>query len=174
MKGVWVVMEPTPPVALGGGGSARRAEPGDKPPTAEEALAEEPEVSAEKGGEVEKISLALMGVFGAVAIVAFLLKGLRRKHDFRIEDENQGPKSRAGYFAAWRMACEKKGLAGRSGWTLKRQLAEMEAPPAFSDDLREYHYALRYEEKPPDADREGRLVSEIKGWDQAGSSKPLR
>jgi hypothetical protein len=174
MKGVWVVMEPTPPVALGGGGSARRAEPGDKPPTAEEALAEETEVSAEKGGEVEKISLALMGVFGVVAIVAFLLKGLRRKHDFRIEDENQGPKSRAGYFSAWRMACEKKGLAGRSGWTLKRQLAEMEAPPAFADELREYHYALRYEEKPPDADREGRLVSEIKGWDQAGSSKPLR
>ena len=165
MKGVWVVMEPTPPVALGGGGSARRAEPGDKPPTAEEALAEETEVSAEKGGEVEKISLALMGVFGAVAIVAFLLKGLRRKHDFRIEDENQGPKRRAGYFAAWRMASEKKGLAGRSGWTLKRQLAEMEAPPAFSDDLREYHYALRYEEKPPDADREGRLVTEIKRWE---------
>jgi hypothetical protein len=165
MKGVWVVMEPTPPVALGGGGSARRAEPGDKPPTAEEALAEETEVSAEKGGEVEKISLALMGVFGVVAIVAFLLKGLRRKHDFRIEDENQGPKSRAGYFAAWRMASEKKGLAGRSGWTLKRQLAEMEAPPAFSDDLREYHYAVRYEEKPPDADREGRLVTEIKRWE---------
>ncbi len=165
MKGTWVVMEPTPPVALGGGGSARRAEPGDKPPTAEEALAEETEVSVKKGGEVEKTSLVLMGVFGAVAIAAFLFKGLRRKHDFRIENHDQGPKRRGGYFAAWRMACEKKGLAGRSGWTLKRQLAEMNTPPAFGDELRDYHYAVRYEEKPPDTDREKRLVTEIKRWE---------
>lgn len=165
MKGVWVVMEPTPPVALGGGGAPRRAEPGDKPPTAEEALAEETEVSVKKGGEVEKTSLFLMGVFGAVAVAAFLLKGLRRKHDFRIEDDDQGPKRRAGYFAAWRMACEKKGLAGRSGWTLKRQLAEMNAPPKFGDELRDYHYAVRYGEQPPDTNREKRLVTEIKRWE---------
>ncbi len=68
-------------------------------------------------------------------------------------------------FGLWQRACEKEGQSGRAGWTLKRQLAEMEAPPAFADDLREYHYALRYEEKPPDADREGRLVEKIKGWD---------
>ena len=106
-----------------------------------------------------------MGVFGAVAVTAFLLKGLRRKHDFRFEDDNQGPKRRGGYFAAWRLACEKKGLAGRSGWTLKRQLAEMNAPPAFGDDLRDYHYSVRYEDKPSDTNREERLVTEIKHWD---------
>ena len=165
MKGVWVVMEPTPPVALGGGGAPRSAGPDEKPPTAEEALAEETEVSAKKGGEVEKTSLLLMGVFGAVAVAAFLIKGLRRKNDFRIENDDQGTKRSAGYFAAWRMACEKKGLAGRSGWTLKRQLAEMNAPPAFGDELRDYHYAIRYEEKPPDTDREKRLVTEIKRWE---------
>lgn len=164
MKGVWVVMEPTPPVALGGGGSPRLADAGEKPPTAEEALAEEPEKSAEKGGEVEKIALVLMGVFGVVAMVAFLLKGLRRKHDLNSEHDFHGPKRGGGYFGLWRLVCEKKGLAGRSGWTLKRQLAEMEAPPAFADELRDYHYAVRYEEKSPDADREGRLVAEIKGW----------
>lgn len=165
MKGVWVVMEPTPPVALGGGGAPRLADAGEKPPTAVEALAKEPEKSAEKGGEVEKISLALMCVFGVVAMVAFLLKGLRRKHDFKSEHDFHGPKRGGGYFGLWRLVSEKKGLAGRAGWTLKRQLAEMETPPAFADDLREYHYSLRYEEKPPDADREGRLVSEIKGWE---------
>ena len=165
MKGVWVVMEPTPPVALGGGGSPRQAEPGEKPPTAEEVLAEEQEETADKGGDVGKTSLVLMGVFGAVAVTAFLLKGLRRKHDFRFEDDNQGPKRRGGYFAAWRLACEKKGLACRSGWTLKRQLAEMNAPPAFADDLRDYHYSVRYEDKPSDTDREERLVTEIKRWD---------
>jgi hypothetical protein len=41
----------------------------------------------------------------------------------------------------------------------------MNAPPAFADDLRDYHYAVLYEEKPPDTDREERLVTEIKRWE---------
>jgi hypothetical protein len=175
MKGVGVVMEPTPPVALGGGGSARRAEPGDKPPTAEEALAEKPEETVEKAGsEVERIALVLMAVFGMLAVGSFLFRGARKGNTPEEQDGSSRTKRKGGYFGLWRLACEKKGLAGSAGWTLKRQIAEMDAPPAFADELREYHYALRYEEKPPDADREGRLVSEIKGWDQAGSSKPLR
>jgi hypothetical protein len=165
MKGVWVVMEPTPPVALGGGGSPRVADAEDKPPTAEEELSEEPEETADQGGEVEKIALALMAAFGGVAVGVFLFRGLRQGERFAGDQEFPGAKRRGGYFGLWRQACEKKGLAVRAGWTLKRQLAEMEEPPAFAEDLREYHYALRYEEKPPDADREGRLVSEIKRWE---------
>jgi hypothetical protein len=41
----------------------------------------------------------------------------------------------------------------------------MNAPPAFGDDLRDYHYSVRYEDKPPDTNREERLVTEIKRWD---------
>lgn len=174
MKGVWVVMEPTPPVALGGGGSPRRAEPGEKPPMAEEELSDESDETADEGGEVEKIALALMATFGAVAAGMFLFRGARRDRDFPGNQDFPGAKRRGGYFSLWQQVCEKKRLAGRAGWTLKQQLAEMEAPPAFAEDLRKYHYALRYEEKPPDADREGRLVEEIKRWDQSGSSKPLR
>jgi hypothetical protein len=44
-------------------------------PTPPVALAEETEVLAKKGGEVEKTPLLLMGVGGAVALAAFLLKG---------------------------------------------------------------------------------------------------
>ncbi len=165
MKGVWVVMEPTPPVALGGGGAPRVAPTGEKPPTAEEELAEEPEKTADKGGDVEKTALILMGAFGAIAVGSLLFRGARRGEESGIDHEIPGTKRRGGYFGLWQRACEKKGLAGRAGWTLKRQLAEMEAPPAFADDLREYHYALHYEEKPPDSDREERLVSDIKGWE---------
>ncbi len=165
MKGVWVVMEPTPPVALGGGGAPRVAEPGEKPPTAEEELAEEQEETADKGGEVEKTALVLMGVFGAIALGSFLFRGARRGDETGRDHGFPGTTRRGGYFGLWQMACEKKGLAGRAGWTLKRQLAEMEEPPAFAEDLREYHYAVRYEEKPPDADHEGRLTAEIKGWE---------
>lgn len=165
LKGVWVVMEPTPPVALGGGGSPRLAEAGEKPPLAEDELAEESEKKADEGGEVEKTALALMAVFGTLAVGVFLFRGLRKGERFTGDPGFPGAKRKGGYFGLWRIACEKKGLGGSAGWTLKRQLAEMEAPPAFADELREYHYALRYEEKPPDADREGRLVAEIKGWD---------
>lgn len=175
LKGVWVVMEPTPPVALGGGGSARVADPGDKPPMAEEELAEMPEEPVEKAGsEVERIALVLMAVFGMLAVGSFLFRGARKGEVSEERDGSSRTKRRGGYFGLWHLACEKKGLAGSAGWTLKRQLAEMDAPPAFADNLRKYHYALRYEEKPPDAEHEGRLVSQIKDWDQAGSSKPLR
>lgn len=175
MKGHgWVVMEPTPPVALGGGGSPRRAGPGEKPPSAQVELSGEPAETVGKEGEVEKTALALMAVFGALAVGVFLFRGLRKGERFTGDPGFPGAKRKGGYFGLWRTACEKKGLGGSAGWTLKRQLAAMDEPPAFADELRDYHYALRYEEKPPDAEREGRLVAEIKGWDQSGSSKPLR
>jgi hypothetical protein len=115
-----------------------------------------------------------MLAFGSVAGISIIAKAVRRPAEGGGFSVLQIPGAKAGYFQLWRRACEKKGLAGRTGWTLKRQIAEMEEPPAFAEDLRGYHYALRYEGRPPDADLERRLVSEIKGWDQAGISKPLR
>lgn len=165
MKGVWVVMEPTPPVALGGGGAPRVAEPGEKPPTAEEELAGEQEETTDKGGEVEKTALVLMGVFGGIAIGSLIFRIARRGDASGRDYKFLGTKRRGGYLGIWQIVCEKKGLVGRAGWTLKRQLAEMETPPTFADDLQGYHYALRYEEKPQDAEREKQLVAKIKGWE---------
>lgn len=164
MKGVWVVMEPTPPVALGGGGAPRLADPGDKPPSAEEELSEEPEETAGEGGETEGTALVLMAVFGAVALGAFLFRGLRRGADFSASRDLPGRDGGGGYLALWRQACEKRGLAVRAGWTLKRQIREMDGPPVFAEELRGYHYALRYEEKAPDKDKEARLKAEIREW----------
>ncbi|MFM2198846.1 MAG: hypothetical protein RLZZ505_2278 [Verrucomicrobiota bacterium] len=165
LGGFWTVMEPTPPVALGGGGTPRKAEPGDKAPTAEEQLSELHEETAVKGGEVEKTALRLMVLFGVVALVAFLFRGVRKEGCFPNIPDSFDPERPHGYLASWRRACEKKGMGGKPGSTLKRQLAEMNAPPAFGDELRDYHYAVRYEEKPPDTDRERRLLAEIKGWE---------
>ena len=165
MKGVWVVMEPTPPVALGGGGAPRVAEPGEKPPTAEEKLAEKQGETTDKGGNVERIALILMGVFGGIAIGSLIFRAARRGAGSGRDYEFPGTKRRGGYLVIWQMACEKKGLAGRSGWTLKRQLSEMETPPAFADELQGYHYALHYEEKPQDAEREEQLMAKIKDWE---------
>jgi transglutaminase-like putative cysteine protease len=164
MKGVWVVMEPTPPVALGGGGAPRLAEAGEKPPLAEEEAADEREETADEGEETEKTALALMAVFAAVAAVVFLFRAGRRGEALPGSHGFPGRESGGGYFALWRRACEKKGIAGRAGWTLKRQIREMEMPPAFTEELRGYHYALRYEGKALDKEKEARLKGEIKGW----------
>lgn len=168
MRCGWVVMEPTPPVALGGGGSPRLADPGDKPPSAEEELLEEPEETAGEGGETERTALVLMAVFGAVALGAFLFRGVRRGVDFPASPSLPGADGGGGYLALWRQACEKRGLAVRDGWTLKRQIREMDGPPAFAEELRGYHYALRYEEKAPDKDKEARLKAEIRDWTGGG------
>lgn len=165
MNGVWTVMEPTPPVALGGGGSPRTAPAGEKPPTAEEELAAEPEETAAKGGDVEKIALRLMALFGAVALVAFLFRGGRKSGIPAGEGQSTEAGTARGYLALWRRTCEKKGMRAKPGWTLKRQIATMQEPPAFAEDLRDYHYALRYEDQPPDPDREKRLTAEIKDWE---------
>lgn len=164
MKGVWVVMEPTPPVALGGGGAPRLAEPGEKPPSSEEELLEDPQEQAKEGGDAEKTALVLMAVFGAVTLVTFLFRGVRRGADFAGSQGFPKGKSGDGYLALWRQACEKRGLAGRVGWTLKRQIRDMDRPPAFAEELRAYHYARRYEEVAPDKGKEARLKSDIREW----------
>lgn len=166
MKGYgWVVMEPTPPVALGGGGSPRVAPAGDQPPSAEEELSEEVVEAVDEGGEVEKTALILMAIFGAMAVGVFLLRGVRKDWVSEGTDGISRQRRRGGYLVFWKRACEKKGLAGRAGWTLKRQISEINEPPAFAEELRDYHYALRYEEKTPDAEREERLVRGIRDWE---------
>lgn len=164
MKGVWVVMEPTPPVALGGGGAPRVAEPGEKPPPEVEKLAEKQGETNDKGGKVERTALILMGVFGGIAIGSLIFRAARRVDGSPRDYEFPGTMRRGGYLVSWQMACEKKGLVGRVGWTLKRQLSDMETPPEFADELQGYHYALHYEEKPQEAGREEQLIAKIKNW----------
>jgi len=53
----------------------------------------------------------------------------------------------------------------KPGLTLGKQLESLEKMPDFGDELMEYHYGVRYEEKPPDADCEGRLLKKIREWE---------
>ncbi len=161
----WVVMEPTPPVVLGGGGAPRVAGEGESLPKPQDALAEEGDVYATAGGKhVERVALGLMSGFGVVAVGTIFL---RRRGRVELGTDQQGQPEggkRSGYLIAWDRACEKKGVPRRRGVSLKRQLEGMEDAPEFARELMSYHYGVRYEEKPPDAESEGRLVRKISEW----------
>ncbi len=160
----WVVMEPTPPVVLGGGGAPRVARAGESLPSPEEALTEDVDAYAAGGGHVERVALGLMSGFGLVAAGTFCLRRQgRRERGIDGQDEASAP-GRSGYLMTWERACEKKGLRRRPGVTLRRQLEGMEDAPEFARELMGYHYGVRYEEKPPDAESEGRLVGKISEW----------
>ncbi len=159
----WVVMEPTPPVVLGGGGAPRVAGAGDAMPKPEEILADgfsEGGIAAK--GNVERIALGLMGAFGIAALGLHFFRGRKQGRDetgFPIRGDLAG-----GYLAAWKAAFEKRSKRKGRGLTLAGQLKNIEGEPEFGDELLGYHYGVRYEEKPRDVESEARLEKRIKEW----------
>ena len=165
----WVVMEPTPPVVLGGGGAPRVAGAGEALPDPEENLTDDygNGVSAENA-HVEKVALGLMGVFGVVACAIMLIRG-RRENNSRAGGIPNS-KQKSGYFVVWQEAFQKRTKTTGRGLTLGRQLEILSEKPEFADELLRYHYGVRYEKKPPDAESEGRLLRRIRDWDMGQDS----
>ena len=164
----WVVMEPTPPVVLGGGGVPRVAGAGDAMPSPDESLEENANQALLHGsGHVERVALWLTGIFAVLGGGVILLRGRMRSVETGGKVFSRGV-VKDGYFAAWRKACQRKGMGGNAGRTLKGQLEGMEDAPRFGGELLDYHYGVRYEEKPPDAEREGRLNIMIANWSRRG------
>ncbi len=155
----WVVMEPTPPVVLGGGGTPRIAAADEKMPAADGDFSETDVGGMAGGSGVERVALWLAGGFGIFAAGMFFVRLGRAGNP----ETGAGPKAGtegAGYLLAWRRATGK-----RKGETLARQLQVMgEDGPDFGEELREYHYGVTYAEKPSDAECEGRLEGKIEDW----------
>ncbi len=161
----WVVMEPTPPVVLGGGGAPRLAGAGDTLPSPEEDFTDEYGDGLAAGkAHVEKVALGLMGAFGIVACAMFLIRGKKQGDGYagiRLPKEGKG-----GYFRAWQDSFRKRMKGADRGLTLGKQLEILQEKPEFGEELLRYHYGVRYEEKPPDAESEGRLLERIADWDR--------
>lgn len=160
----WAVMEPTPPVVLGGGGVPRSAASGELPPSPDEILTDEEIPELANNDHVAKVALGLMAAFGVAALIVFMVKGWRRPSDGGGFATTASLGRKGGYLRAWRRACEDRGLRWPAGATLRRQLEEIEGKPGFADDLLGYHYGLKYEGKSADPKSEGQLVERIKGW----------
>lgn len=161
----WVVMEPTPPVVLGGGGVPSVAGAGEAMPAPDEA----PEKDTTQGellgsGHVGRIALWFTGIFAMLGGGVILVRGMKRSREMGGKKFLRGV-MKDDYFTEWRNACQRKGMGGGAGRTLKRQLDGMENVPGFGQELLDYHYGVRYEKMPPDAEREKRLMKEIREWE---------
>ena len=105
----WVVMEPTPPVVLGGGGAPRIAAADEELPGPEDEFSEMEEGAIGGDGRVERMALWLAGVFGVFAIAMFFFR--RRRQEVMGRGTGISTESRrAGYVMAWR-----KAAGGRKG-----------------------------------------------------------
>ncbi|MFD2256181.1 transglutaminase family protein [Luteolibacter algae] len=162
----WVVMEPTPPVVLGGGGRPHVAGAGEVLPAPEKALLEDESEGFSGGsGHVEKTALALMGVFAVVTTGIILGRAKGRHRIVHRGSPHFTHGINAGYLARWQKALSQKGLPSKPGTTLKKQLAEMDPQVEFGEELLGYHYGVRYEEKAVDERRERELMDKIEKWE---------
>lgn len=167
LNGRWVVMEPTPPVVLGGGnGTPKVADAGEAMPGPNENLNEDANPERAGNGHAEKIALILTGVFAGVAGVMLLLRRRRGWARNARALFPVGEKTR-GYLALWRKACAKRGIRVAGGKTLKSQIGAMEKLPDFAEELKNYHYGVMYEQNLPDTSKEKGLEKKISDWGES-------
>ncbi|MEP2774567.1 MAG: transglutaminase-like domain-containing protein [Luteolibacter sp.] len=157
----WVVMDPTPPMVLGGGGAPRVAAAGDEVPEPLDELAEE-EFADDGRAHVEEMALILMGSFGGLAVVMFLLKG--RSIGAGAGGTPIRGERRSGYIAAWEKACSARAVRRTKGDTLRGQIGRVAPEPEFAEELLGYHYGVRYEGKTAEADTERNLIRRMQKW----------
>lgn len=155
----WVVMDPTPPLVLGGQGSPRLADPEDETPEPMNELAEV-NTDGDTGSEVQTTALVLMACFGGLAGLMFLLKAKPLQGGGGL----QLGRRRVGYIAAWEKACSKRAVMRKKGDTLKAQLGRVAPMPDFSEELLGYHYGIRYEGKAVEVDKEKDLIKRMREW----------
>ncbi len=173
----WVVMDPTPPSAIGGI-RPRVAGEEETPPSAERRIEDIAETGS--GGSEPGPARAAMLLAAGFGIPSALMLMFRGAKNARAEREWAGSPSPGGgapdYLVAWRRACGSRGVAMAAGATLRCQLDRMEPRPEFGDELLGYHYGIRYEGKTPDRPREKRLVRRIRSWesDQTSMVNPSR
>lgn len=159
----WVLIEPTPPMASGDAMS-RVAEAGEKMPTPEEMIAEEEEAIAKSSERITGWAIGLTAGFGVSAFLLFVFRGRTRENESQGSSIFTSKRKEAGYFAAWRRAIKRRGLRNETGLTIRRQVDNMDDAPDFSKELVRYHYAVRYEGLPLDAELERCLEKEIDKW----------
>jgi transglutaminase-like putative cysteine protease len=161
----WVVLDPTPPVALTGDHS-RVAAPGENPPGSATTNDKPPPDDPPPSSKASAAALWLILASSLPALGLLLWRGSRQQR------ANQGaPDARAtavatpNYLTSWRRAAAGRGVPMPAGMTLRQHLGRLSAEVEFRDELLTYHYATRYEGQPPDARREKQLLAKIRSWE---------
>jgi hypothetical protein len=133
-------------------------------PTPEEMIAEEEEAIAKSSERITGWAIGLTAGFGVSAFLLFVFRGRTRENESQGSGASSGKHKEAGYFAAWVRAIKRRGLRNETGLTIRRQVDNMDDAPDFSKELVRYHYAVRYEGLPLDAELERCLEKEIDKW----------
>lgn len=164
----WIAMDPTPPAAIGGE-LARVAAPGEQPPTETDLLTAEMAMAGSFGEAPDKAALFLMACFGLPGLVVLAGRRLFSRRDRGgPRAVSEGVLPTPDYLLAWRRASARRGLAMKSGMTLRRHLSAIGGEePSFARALLEYHYSTRYEGAAADPRREKQLIAEIRHWGNA-------
>jgi transglutaminase-like putative cysteine protease len=163
----WVLMDPTPQ-STGMGDRAQVAAPGEALPNSQsDPTTTETITSSAVDGDFPRLALALMVGFALPAGVIAWWRGRRARKDERAaispQDAPGGPSP--GYLKSWRHACAARGMPMPAGFTLRRQVALLPEEPDFAAELLRYHYATRYEGRPPDESTEKQLTRRIRQWE---------
>lgn len=161
----WVVMDPTPEAALRARGSRK---PGEKLPSLPRADEELLEMDDDSGVLVaERFPWGIASLLLALAFGIYVATR-RRSGVIEVSQSGTEPWREAipsHYFELWRKHCGKQN-PGRDlhSSTLRQQLKWCQPEPEFSDDLRSYHYAVRYQGEPANRSRERELAKRIRAW----------
>jgi transglutaminase-like putative cysteine protease len=160
----WVVLDPTPPAALGADQS-RVAPPDEKPPRTDNTRAEDAPQAKPPGTAA---ATAWWFTFGCTlpALGMLLWRGLSRQRAAQGAPDAREPSvATPHYLTAWRRAAARRGVPMPAGMTLRQHLARLSTQLAFRDELLAYHYTTRYEGHPADARREKQLLAKIRHWE---------
>jgi hypothetical protein len=159
----WVLIEPTPPQALGDR-QPLMAEKGEKMPTPEEMIEEEQEALDKADANLAGWAIALTAGFGLGAVFLLFIRK-KTPQDTRGGSHSSSARNKeSGYFVAWRKAFAKRCGKVGVGATVRNQVESLNAAPEFSGELIRYHYSVRYEGGSTDAKRERAIEREIEKW----------
>lgn len=164
----WVVMDPTPPVAIGGE-TAEVAAPGERPPGAEEFEEQaEQEYAVGSMDGPGKIGRVLTLAFGVPALLLWLWRGIQaRRHPGAERAGGVALGRQPDYLKAWRRACAVRGVPIPLGMPLRRHLRGVAEGKVLGERLVAYHYRVRYQGGMADAEEEQRLLAEIRAWERS-------
>jgi hypothetical protein len=153
----WVVMDPTPPAAIGGG-RPNLARPDEEVPGGE-TMTDATPVEAAAAGLPWLVPAAMAG--GLWAGLMFF----RHRRAGRFGGGRSEGASELAYEQAFRRHCASRGLPMVPGATL-RELRERlgDAGPDFTAELVSYHYGVRYEGRVRDRDIEKNFAAAVRAW----------
>jgi len=167
----WVVMDPTPPPALGGD-RARQAMPDETISLeAEHNSQDESSEMADSGGSM---ALWLLAGFSLPALLLMAVRSGKSRLLSQNESAYQQSTSPPDYLIAWQRARVSRNLPpATAGTTLRRQMRGISPSPPFEKEMWLYHYGTRYGQASSDPEFEKKLLRRIREWENTADNSGI-